>query len=73
MIDLIKRMLVGGGLLTTWAVTRLLLLVLYPLCVGLIVAIFAERVLYQMLEEKDYKKSSSASESAKPKEMDGGG
>ena len=67
MTNLILQILAGGGLLLIMIANRLVLLVLYPLCVGLILGTFAERVLYLMLAGKAYKSALSASESDKPK------
>ena len=67
MIDLIKRILVIGGWLLLLAVSLLLLLVLYPLCAGLTRVISAERALWQIIEDEEFKKDSSASASDKQK------
>jgi hypothetical protein len=73
MIALSKRILAFGGLLLVMAMTRLLLLVLCPLFVGLTLGISAEQVLCRIAGVKVSRKNLSGLGLSKRKQTGGGG
>jgi glucan phosphoethanolaminetransferase (alkaline phosphatase superfamily) len=56
----------AGGLFILKMAFRLLLLVLFPLCVGVIAGICAVQAFYRLIADKDYRKNLFESASGKP-------
>jgi hypothetical protein len=65
MTHLTQHLATGGSFILKMAF-RLLLLVLFPLCVGVIVAICAAQACYRLTVDKAYRKSLFAPASDKP-------
>jgi hypothetical protein len=66
MMHLLQQHLATGGLFILKMAFRLLLLVLFPLCVGLIAATCAAQAFYRLTVDKEYRKNLFASASDKP-------
>jgi glucan phosphoethanolaminetransferase (alkaline phosphatase superfamily) len=60
------QLLAIGGLFILKMAFRLLLLVLFPLCVGLIAATCAAQAFYRLIVDKEYRKNLFESASDKP-------
>jgi hypothetical protein len=57
MMNLLLQHLATGGLFILKMAFRLLLLVLFPLSVGVIAAICAAQAFYRLIVDKEYRKS----------------
>jgi hypothetical protein len=66
MTPLLQQHLVSGGSFILKMAFRLLLLVLFPLCVGVIAGICAAQAFYRLIADKGYRKGLFESASGKP-------